>query len=71
MKKMLRYVLESFWIKYYLKNYQWYRKWHGGRWEYHFIDICGSYMWLDMHPYYNWPRWRQPCSVGTPIVEDW
>jgi uncharacterized protein with von Willebrand factor type A (vWA) domain len=68
---MIRKLLTSFWFSYYLCRYQWYRRWHGGRWEYHFIDICRSHLWLNMHPDRKWPEYRQPCSVGTPIVEDY
>jgi len=64
-------LFRSFWFEYYLKDFQWYRRWYGGRWEYHFIDICGKSMWLSMHPKRKWPDYRQPCSVGTPIVEDY
>lgn len=66
-------LLKTFWFKYWLCRYKWYRKWYGGRWEYHWIDICYSSMWLEMRndPKYQWPAYRQPCSFGTPIVEDW
>ena len=39
--------------------------------EHHWIDICGNSMWLDMHPERKWPEWRQPCSHGTPTIEDY
>ena len=68
---MVRKLLTSFWFSYHLRRYQWYRRWHGGRWEYHFIDICRSHMWLNMRPDRKWPDYRQPCSVGAPIVEDY
>jgi len=42
-----------------------------GRWEYHWIDICYEAMWLTMTPPRIWPDYRQPCSRGYPIVEDW
>lgn len=58
-------------FKYLLGRYQWYRRWFGGRWEHHWIDICGNSMWLDMHPERKWPEWRQPCSHGTPTIEDY
>ena len=67
----MRKLFTSFWFSHYLCRYQWYRRWHGGRWEYHFIDICHAHMWLNMHPDRKWPEYRQPCSVGTPIVEDY
>ena len=67
----MRKLLMSFWPKYWLCNYQWYRRWFGGRWEYHWIDICCKAMWLDMHRDRCWPEWRQPCSHGTPIIEDY
>ena len=64
-------LFRLFWFKHLLGNFQWYRKWYGGRWEFHYIDVCHSSMWLDMHPDRKWPEWVQPCSHGTPIVEDW
>ena len=64
-------IFRTFWIKHWFSRYQWYRRWYGGRWEYHWIDICCSAMWLEMTPPRIWPAYRQPCSVGTPIVEDW
>jgi len=61
-----------FWFKYTFPRFRWYRRWYGGRWEYHYIDICHSAMWLDMlpDPKRQWPAYRQPCSFGAPIVED-
>lgn len=61
----------AFFFKYHLARFQWYRRWYGGRWEYHFIDICRASMWLDMHPARCWPAYRQPCSVGSPVIEDY
>lgn len=52
-------------------KYRWYRKWYGGRWERHRIDICGGLIWLSMHPDRKWPEYRQPCSQGTPEIEDY
>lgn len=56
-----------------LSNFRWFRKWRGGHWERHFIDICDSHIWLQMsnNPSFQWPAYRQPCSVGAPIVEDY
>lgn len=68
---MIKSFFRMFWFKYALSRYQWYRRWYGGRWEYHYIDVCKSSMWLDMTPPRIWPEWRQPCSFGTPKVEDW
>ena len=64
-------VAKSFPLKHYLSNYQWYRKWYGGRWEKHYIEICASSMWLDMKPPKVWPDYIQPCSRGTPEIEDY
>lgn len=64
-------LFKSFWLKHYLSRWQWYRKWHGGRWEYHWIDIYYGAMWLHMTPPRVWPDYVQPCSHGTPIIEDW
>jgi hypothetical protein len=66
-------IFRMFWFEYLLKRFQWYRRWYGGRWEYHWIDICGTAMWLPMsnNPARQWPAYRQPCSFGAPIIEDW
>ena len=53
------------------QRFRWYRRWFGGRWECHYIDICHNHIWLDMHPDRKWPEWRQPCSFGTPKIEDY
>ena len=36
-----------------------------------YIDVCHAAIWLPMHPKRCWPDYRQPCSVGTPIIEDY
>lgn len=56
-----------------LSRWQWFRRWRGGRWELHLIDICHSAIWLHMsdNPARQWPAYRQPCSVGAPLIEDW
>ena len=56
-----------------LSRFKWYRRWYGGRWERHWIDICRCFIWLPMSsdPARQWPAYSQPCSVGTPIVEDY
>lgn len=64
-------LFRMFWFKHFLGSYQWYRKWYGGRWERHWIDICGAFIWLDVEPDKHWPFYRQPCSFGTPTIEDW
>lgn len=69
--RFVRRVFMSFWMKHFLSKYQWYRRWHGGRWENHWIDICGSFIWLDMRKDRCWPEYRQPCSFVTPIIEDY
>lgn len=71
MRKLFNKAFRSFWIMHHLSKYQWYRKWYGGRWEYHCIDICHGFLWLHMTPPNVWPDYRQPCSVGAPVVEDW
>ena len=68
---LVRRIGRSFWMRYLLSKYQWYRRWYGGRWEYHWISVTTSAMWLEMQPGKCWPEYRQPCSMGTPIVEDW
>lgn len=67
----MSWLLRKFWFKHLLSRYQCYRRWYGGRWEYHWIDICGGAMWLEMTPPKIWPKYRQPCSVGAPIIEDY
>lgn len=71
MKKLIRRIGTMFWIRYYLKHFQWYRRWHGGRWEYWWIEICASYMWLTMRA--DLPDdYREPCSAGPRLArEDW
>lgn len=66
-------IFRFFWFKHLLGRFAWYRRWFGGRWERHWIDICGSDIWLDMSsdPRRQWPAYRQPCSLGTPIIEDY
>lgn len=64
-------IFRSFWVMHLLSRFRWYRRWYGGRWERHWIEICGSFIWLDMHPDRKWPEYRQPCSRGTPEIEDW
>ena len=54
-----------------LNKYQWFRRWYGGRWERHFIDVCMTFIWLPMDQKRKWPAYRQPCSIGTPIIEDY
>jgi len=59
------------WDPYFLHRYRWYRRAYGGRWELHYIDICDSDIWLAMHPDRKWPEYRQPCSIGAPVIEDY
>ena len=67
----MRAFFESSCFKHFLgQHFRWYRRWYGGRWERPWIDICGSFIWLDMHPDRKWPEYRQPCSLGTPEIED-
>jgi hypothetical protein len=69
--RLLRRTARSFWPSHLLRNCRWYRRWYGGRWERHWIDVCGSFIWLSMHPGRKWPEYRQPCSFGTPEIEDY
>lgn len=64
-------IFRSQCVKAFLCDYRWYRRWFGGRWECHWIDIAHSFIWLDMRPDRKWPEYRQPCSHGTPIIEDY
>lgn len=59
------------WDPFFLHRYQWYRRMYGGRWENHFIDICLAFIWLPMRADRKWPEYRQPCSVGVPLIEDY
>lgn len=68
---MLVRVLRSFWVRWHLRNWQAYRRWYGGRWECHYIEICASAIWLEVRDDRKWPEYRQPCSRGTPTIEDW
>lgn len=61
----------STWAVVMFSENKWYRRWYGGRWERHWIEVCLSIMWLDMHPNRKWPEYRQPCSFGTPDIEDY
>lgn len=66
-------LFRAFWFQHFLGRFQWYRRWYGGRWENHWIDICGSFIWLPMSnaPERQWPAYRQPCSFGAPLIEDY
>ena len=64
-------LLRSIILRVHLSRFQWYRRLHGGRWERHWIDVCNSYIWLSMHPDRCWPKYRQPCSWGIPVIEDY
>jgi hypothetical protein len=69
---MIRKFFMLFWFRHVFgQRFQWYRRWYGGCWELHFIDICHAHLWLDMHPDRKWPDYRQPCSVGAPVIEDY
>ena len=69
--KLFRKILTLFWFKHFLGNFKWYRRWHGGRWERHWIEPCCSDIWFDMKQGKQWPEYRMPCSHGTPIIEDY
>lgn len=72
MSDILRRLFSAWVFRHFLgQRFRWYRRWFGGRWECHYIDICHSHIWLDMHPDRKWPEWRQPCSFGTPEIEDY
>lgn len=69
---MIRRFFMLFLFKYFLgQRFRWYRRWHGGRWERWWIDICASAIWLNVDPARCWPQYRQPCGYGTPAVEDY
>jgi len=71
MDKILRKMLTTFWFKHFLSNFKWYRKWHGGRWEYWYVDICKSMIWHDIKKDEQGYPNRPPCCFGTPIIEDY
>ena len=53
------------WLTGYLPNFEWYRKWKGGRWE----------LWWNQQTYlptwYHNPKGRPYACMGTPVVEDY
>jgi len=67
----LKRLFRSFWPRYIGSHFKWYRKWYGGRWELHYIDVCHAYLWLEMAADKKWPEYRPPCSFGTPLIEDY
>ena len=68
---MIRKLLMSSWFRHTLDKYRWYRKWHGGHWEYWQIDILPCPVWLHKDPSCCWPKHKQCCGVGEPVVENW
>lgn len=71
---LFRAFFRLFFFRHFLgQRFRWYRRWYGGRWERHWIEICGSDIWLDMSPdsALQWPAGRPPCSRGTPEIEDY
>ena len=68
---MIRQLLMSSWFKHSLDKYRWYRKWYGGHWEYWRIDILPCPVWLHKDPTCCWPKHKQCCGVGEPVVENW
>lgn len=72
MKSIARKFFKLFVFRHFLgQRFRWYRRWFGGRWECHYIGVCNSFIWLDMRPDRKWPEYRQPCSFGTPTIEDY
>jgi len=65
------YIFRSRLFIIFLSEYQWYRKWYGGRWERHWISVCSSAMWINMKPPIVWQEWISPGSFETLKVEDW
>ena len=75
-RKALRQVFSAFFFQHLLCRFRWYRRWYGGRWERHWIDICCEDIWLPMsndpaRQWRQWPAYRQPCSLGEPLIEDY
>lgn len=68
---MIRQLLMSSWFRHSLDKYRWYRKWYGGRWEFWCIDILPCPVWLHKDPAACWPKHKQCCGIGEPVVEDW
>ena len=68
---ILRLILSNFWPRHFLGKFGWYRSWYGGRWEHHYIEICASFIWLEVeNPKHYWETgYRQPCSRCTPLIE--
>lgn len=69
--KQMPWWVRTFPFDYLFSRFQWYRKWHGGRWEYWYIELCYSFIWLRMPKGKGWPE-SGPCSGrGTPLIEDY
>ena len=67
-------IFRAFFFQHHLgQRFRWYRRWFGGRWERHWIEICAAYIWLPManDTARQWPAYRQPCSFGEPVIEDY
>lgn len=55
----------------FLGGFRWYRRWHGGKWAYVFVDVpVGSHMWLTLPPDAG-PDYLEPLWGGVFEVEDW
>lgn len=64
----MKYIV-SFVSPYFFRNYQWYRKYIGGRWEKWHIGICHADMWLAIHVDAPDDRY-QPCSIGPQLARE-
>lgn len=54
------------WLKPFLSNYRWFRRWHGGKWALSYIDLPLT------NPFVWHPGWGRPgCGVYWLEREDW
>lgn len=71
---MLRTLFTSLFFLCALRQFTWYRRWHGGRWELWHVDFpfCAS-IWHELEGRQLESESRRPTGLcrGTPVVEDW
>lgn len=69
MKKLIKAVAKSSFAYSWFGNYQWYRRFVGGRWERWYIDVCRARLWLRIPTHEADDRW-QACSVGPRVARE-
>lgn len=62
--------MKSF-LSLFLSAFKWYRRWHGGKWAFVYVDhpVC-SHMWLPI-PIAADRSYREPLWRGMFEFEDW